>query len=252
MLSSTFEMIFIASSNSHIIFCLCNLIIAIILLSGFQSSSQDNTNNILEHDMSKRKETQGNPKAKHFHKGMSHLDYQVRKMDTSTSRYKSRQKNGAYDVDACCQYHETAFNPSHYRETSFKSENIEVDRKMDARVTSKEMHTIYVPSEISTIKVLNEINQDNKSEAYDDATRFSSTQSLHQDTNFKCENVERVVLMVQMTQIYLAKTRKENFEENNEKDEDELRKRIEDFIEKINRGLEPWRAEKLGIFYQSQ
>lgn len=268
MLSFTFELIFIASSNSHIIFCLCNFIIAIILLSGFQSSSQDdNTNNILDHDISKRKQAQGNPKATQFYKGMNDLDYQVRKMDTCVTSQEMQtfsissdtpiieiprdinqdKKSEAYYVDASCQYHETAdFNSSHYRETNSKSENIEIDTKMDTRATSKEMHTIF----ISTKKVLKEVNQDNKSEAYNDAARLPSTQSLYQDTNFKGENVEETSAHdTNDTKIYLAKTKKENFEENNEEKEDELRKRIEDFIEKINEG---WRAEKLGIFYQSQ
>ncbi|XP_049347949.1 transcription initiation factor IIA large subunit-like [Solanum verrucosum] len=182
--------------------------------------------------------------------------------------------------------HETIFNPSHHRETSFKSENIEVDRKTDARVTSKEMHTIYVPSEISTIKVLNEINQDNKSEAYDDATRFSSTQSLHQDTNFKCENVEGVSAnvnnnssskisdnkIVPLSKSTFVKSNCSILDKNNglthtiesttsiklvardidddderrddeeEEEDDELTRKVEEFIQKVNRC---WKEEKL-------
>ncbi|KAL3347468.1 hypothetical protein AABB24_021242 [Solanum stoloniferum] len=290
MLSSTFEMIFIASSNSHIIFCFCNFIIAILLVSGFQSSSQDNTTNILDHDMSKRKQAQGNPKAKQFHKGMNDLYYQVKKMDTCVTSQEMQtflvssdtsiievlrnvnqdNKIGAYDIDTRSQYHESAnFNLSLHRETSFKCENVEevsaddtIDSKMDTHVTSEEMHTFSVSSDVSIIKVLKEVNQDNKSEAYDNGARFqhhesdNDKQSPHQDTsfNFKCENVEVANANITIdTKMYLPKTRKEmnnnNFEKSDEKEEDELRKRIEDFIEKINKG---WRAEKLGIYYQSQ
>ncbi|KAG5628910.1 hypothetical protein H5410_000627 [Solanum commersonii] len=273
MLSSTFEMIFIASSNSHIIFCFCNFIIAILLVSGFQSSSQDNTTNILDHDMSKRKQAQGSPKATQFHKGMDGLDYQVRKMDTCATSQEMQtflvssdtsiievfrnvnqdNKSGVYDVDTRCQYHESAnFNLSLPRETSFKCENIEEvsvddtgDSKMDTHVTSKERYTFSVSSDVSTIKVLKEVNQDNKSEAYNDVAHFqhhksdNDKQSIHQDTSFKCENVEEANVHVTIDKkMYLAKTRKEtndnNFEKSDEKEEDELRKRIEDFIEKIN------------------
>ncbi|TMW92558.1 hypothetical protein EJD97_012874 [Solanum chilense] len=249
MLSFTFEMIFMVSSNSHIIFCFCNFIIVILLVSGFQSSSQDNTINILDHDMSKRKQAQCNLKAKQIHKGMNDLDYQVREMDTCVTSSQEMQifsissdtstikvlrdinqdnRSGAYGVDVRSQYHESAnFNLSRHRETSFKCENVEdvSDREMDTHVTSEEMHAFSASSDISTIEVLKEVNHDNKNEAYDDAAHFqhhesaNCEKSLHQDTNFKCEN----------------------------KEDDELRKRIEDFIEKINKG---WRAEKLGICYQ--
>lgn len=281
-------MIFIASSNSHIIFCFCNFIIAILLVSGFQSSSQDNITNILDHDTSKRKQAQGSPKATQFHKGMNGLDYQVRKMDTCVTSQEMQifsissdtstievlrninqdNKSGAYDVDARSQYHEPAnFNLSLHRETNFKCENVEevntndtIDRKIDTRVTSEEMHTVSVSSDVSTMEVLKEVNQDNKNEAHDDVARFqhhksdNDKQSIHQDTSFKYENVEEANAHITIDKkMYLAKTRKEtndnNFEKSDEKEEDELRKRIEDFIEKINEG---WRAEKLGICYQSQ
>ncbi|XP_060200304.1 uncharacterized protein LOC132628545 [Lycium barbarum] len=204
MLSSTFELISVASSNSHFIFCFCNFLIAILLLSGFQSSSEDHTTN-LDHDMSKRKEAQSTPKAKQFHKGM-HVDYEIRNMGT--------------------------------------------------RVTSEEMHMFSTSSDTSTVEVLRDINQDNKSGAYIDTAHFqyheSAKQSHRQDISFKRENVGGASANSTIDRkMYLAKTRKEtngnNFEKSDEKEEDELRRRIEDFIEKMNRG---WRAEKLGICYQ--
>ncbi|KAL3379482.1 hypothetical protein AABB24_000267 [Solanum stoloniferum] len=257
MMSSTFEMIFMASSNSHIIFCFCNFIVAILLVSGFQSSSQDDTTNILDHDMSKRKQAQGNSKATQFHKGMN---------DTSTIEVlgdiNQANKSEAYYNVSCVQYHESIyFKQSHHQETNFKFENVDGananGRKMDTHVTSEEMHTFSVSSDISIIEVLKEVNQDNKNEVYDDAAHFqhhesgNGKQRLH---NFKYENVEGANANITIDKkMYLAKTRKEtndnNFEKSDEKEEDELRKRIEDFIEKINKG---WRAEKLGIFYQSQ
>ncbi|KAF3631671.1 hypothetical protein FXO38_26554 [Capsicum annuum] len=286
MLSSTFEFIFVASSNSHIIFCFCNFIIAILLLSGFQSSPEDNTTN-LDHDMTKRKEAQGNPKAKQFHKDMN-LHYEVSKMgtcvtsqemqtfstssDTSTIKVlcdiSQDNKYGAYNNAARLQYHEFVnFKQSHHQYTGFECENIEeantngtIDRQMDTCVRSEEMHTFPALSDTSIIKVSRDINQEKRNGAYDDVARFqhhestSGKQSHHQDTSFKCENVEKASANVTIdTKMYLAQTRKEiddnDFEKSDEKEEDELRKRIEDFIEKINRG---WRAEKLGICYQSQ
>lgn len=260
------------SSNSHIIFCFCNFIIVILLVSGFQSSSQDdNTTNVLGHDMSKRKQAQGSSKATQFQKYMNDLDYQVREMDTcvtsqemqiflissNTSTIKvlrdinQDNRSEAYNVDVRSKYHESA---------NFKCENVEdvSDREMDTHVTSKEMHTFSASSDISTTEVLKEVNHDNKNEAYDDAAHFqhhesaNCEQSLHQDTNFKCENTEETNANITIdTKMYLAKTRKEtndyNFERSDGKEDDELRKRIEDFIEKINKG---WRAEKLGTCYQ--
>ncbi|KAH0724467.1 hypothetical protein KY285_000293 [Solanum tuberosum] len=252
-----------ASSNSHIIFCFCNFIVAILLVSGFQSSSQDDTTNILDHDMSKRKQAQGNSKATQFHKGMN---------DTSTVEVlgdiNQANKSEAYSNVSCVQYQESIyFKESHHQETSFKFENVDrasangtIDRKMNTHVTSEEMNTFSVSSNISTIEILREVNQDNKSEAYNNVARFqhhestNRKQSLRQDTSFKCENVEGASANITIdTKMYLAKSRKEtndnNFEKSDVKEEDELRKRIEDFIEKINKG---WRAEKLGICYQSQ
>ncbi|MCD7446064.1 hypothetical protein HAX54_031547 [Datura stramonium] len=262
MLSSTFELIFMASSNSHIVFCFCNFIIAILLLSGFQSSTN------LGHDMSKRKEAQGNSKkARQFHKGMN-FDYEVRKMGTCVTLQEMRtfnsvlsdtsirevlrnvnqdNKSGAYEDAARSQHHEFAnFERSHYLDTSFKCENVEganandtIDREMDTRVTSIR-------------KVLRDINQDNKNGAYDGAARFqhheseNCKQSHHQDTSFERGNIEGASANYTIdTKMYYE----DKFEKSDEKEEDELRKRIEDFIEKINRG---WRAEKLGICYQSQ
>lgn len=52
--------------------------------------------------------------------------------------------------------------------------------------------------------------------------------------------------------MHLGKMRKEinatNFEKSDDKEEDELRRRTEDFIEKMNKC---WRAEKLRTFYLS-
>ncbi|KAK4736670.1 hypothetical protein R3W88_000367 [Solanum pinnatisectum] len=213
--------------------------------------------------MSKRKQAQGNPKATQFHKGMN---------DTSTIEVlvdiNQANKSEAYDNVACVQCHKSIyFKQSHHQETSFKFENVDrasangtIDRKMDTHVTSEKMHTFPVSSDLATIEVPKEVNQDNKNEAYDDAVHFqhhesgNSKQSLHQDTSFKCKNVEGASANIIIdTKMYLAKTIKEtndnNFEKSDEKEEDELRKRIEDFIAKINKG---WRAEKLGICYQSQ
>nr|XP_033515516.1 uncharacterized protein LOC108947473 [Nicotiana tomentosiformis] len=206
MMSSTCELIIMAASNSHIIFCFCNFIIAILLLGGFQPSSEDNNTN-LDHSMSKRKEALGTPKPKRFQKGMN-LDCEIRKMDN----------------------------------------------------TSQEIHTFSVSSHTSSREVLRNIKQDNKSEAYDDAARFhyygcaNIKQSHRQATIFQSENVEEASANGTIDRtICLEITKKEtnvnNFEKCDEKEEDELRKRIEDFIEKVNRG---WRAEKLGICYQSQ
>lgn len=275
MLSSTFELIFMASSNSHIIFCLCNFIIAILLLSGFQSSSQDNTTNILDHDMSKRK-GQGNSKAKQFHKGMNDIDYHVGKMDTCVTSQQMQtfsissdistieairdinqdNKKVMYDNAVCVQYYESVYSKqSHHQETSFKFENVEtvsindtVGRKTDTRAILEE------------IEVLGEVNQNKKSEAYHDVDRFQHyesgnyKQSLNEDMSYKCENAEEANANITIdTKMNLAKAREEtnnyNFEKSDEKEDNELRKRIEDFIEKVNKG---WRAEKLGIYYQSQ
>ncbi|KAJ8529062.1 hypothetical protein K7X08_035897 [Anisodus acutangulus] len=167
---------------------------AILLLSGFQSSTEYNTTN-LDHDMSKGKEAQGTPKAKQLHKG-TNVDYETTKMDTC--------------------------------------------------VTSKEMHTFSVLNDTSTIW---DINQDNKSGAYDDVAHFQYNKSANQDTTFKRENVGGASANGTIDRkMYLAKTDDNNFEKiSDEKEEDELRRRVEDFIEKINRG---WRVEKLGICYQ--
>lgn len=60
------------------------------------------------------------------------------------------------------------------------------------------MHTFSSSSDTSTIEVLRNINQGKKSGAYDDATRFHyyesvhMKQSHHQDTSFKCGNIEEV------------------------------------------------------------
>ncbi|KAG5628912.1 hypothetical protein H5410_000629 [Solanum commersonii] len=132
--------------------------------------------------------------------------------------------------------------------------------EMDTCVTSQEMQMYSILKDTSTIEVLQDVNQDNRSGAYDNTARFqyyesaNCKQSHHQDTSFKCENVEEANANGTIERaMHLAKMKKKAsvniFEKSDEKEEDELRKRIEDFIEKINRG---WREEKLRVCYQSQ
>uniref|UniRef100_M1DH79 Uncharacterized protein n=1 Tax=Solanum tuberosum TaxID=4113 RepID=M1DH79_SOLTU len=131
---------------------------------------------------------------------------------------------------------------------------------MDTCVTSQEMQTYSILKDTSIIEVLQDVNQYSRSGAYNNVAcvqyyeSANCKQSHHQDTSFKCENVEEASAngTIERT-MHLAKMKKKasvnSFEKSDEKEEDELRKKIEDFIEKINRD---WREEKLRICYQSQ
>lgn len=247
MLSFTFEFILIASSNSHILFCFCNLIIAILLLGSSKTSSKENNNTICS-QLSKKRKSLGTSRTKHLDCDTCIKSQEMQRFsilrDTSTLEVhrdiNQDDKSDAYDNVVHVQYYEFANRKQyHHQDTSFKCENVKVHR---------------------------DINQDTKSGAYDNVAHVQYYESAnhkqyhHQDTSFKCENVEKVSangtvdrnISIDKTK-HLAKMNKKgcvnSFDQSDEKEEDELRKRIEDFIEKINRG---WREEKLRMCYQSQ
>lgn len=199
-----------AASNSHILFCFCNLIIAILLLGSSKPSSEEKNTNLDSH-IFKRRESLGTSKPKCC-KSMN-LDFKVKTMDTTC--VSSSQELCKFQL-----YNSSTMIENFHQGTNFQNDTTKVAKGQ--RATQRISHSRRV--------------QGRAARKGCDTTKVAIAKNGSTDRK-----------------MHLAKMRKEinanNFEKCDDKEEDELRRRIEEFIEKVNRG---WRAEKLGICYQSQ